>query len=53
MKHAIADLKLNRLDIIHAGDQIFPMGKKIRAVALRNILEDKANLRIDLNKSIF
>jgi len=40
MKHAIAYLKLNRLDVIHAGDETFPMEEKIRAIALRNILED-------------
>jgi hypothetical protein len=28
IKHAVADLKLNHLDVIHTGDQTFPMGKK-------------------------
>jgi predicted AAA+ superfamily ATPase len=40
MKHAITDLKLNRLDVIHAGNQTFPMEEKTRAVALQNILKD-------------
>lgn len=45
MRHAVEDLKLNRLDVIHAGDETFPMTKKIRAVALRNILKDLDPLR--------
>jgi len=38
MRHATNDLKLNSLDVIHAGDETFPMAEKIRAVALRDIL---------------
>jgi predicted AAA+ superfamily ATPase len=37
---ALADLKLNRLDIIHAGQDTFPLDKKVRAVAFERILED-------------
>ena len=44
MQHAIKDLKLNRLDVIHAGDETFPMKEKIRAVAMRNILKDLSPL---------
>jgi predicted AAA+ superfamily ATPase len=40
MQHAVANLKLNRLDVIHAGNETFPMKDKIRAVALQNILKD-------------
>jgi hypothetical protein len=40
MRHALEDLQLHHLDVIHAGDEIFPMEKKIRAVALRNIFTD-------------
>ncbi len=40
MKNALADLKLQRLDVIHAGDKTFPMGPKIRAVPLKRILKD-------------
>jgi hypothetical protein len=40
MQHAVANLKLSRLDVIHAGDETFPMKDKIRAVALQNILKD-------------
>jgi predicted AAA+ superfamily ATPase len=44
MQNAVANLKLNRLDVIHAGDETFPMKDKIRAVALQNILEDLSPL---------
>jgi len=44
MQHAIKDLKLNRLDVIHAGNETFPMKEKIRAVAMRNILKDLSPL---------
>lgn len=44
MRTALADLRLSRLDVIHAGDQTFPLGPKIRAVALSRIAEDLAPL---------
>jgi len=34
MKIALADLRLDRLDVVHAGEGVFPLGKRIRAVAL-------------------
>lgn len=40
MRNALADLKLKRLDVIHAGDKTFPLGKKVRAVALSHLLDD-------------
>jgi predicted AAA+ superfamily ATPase len=40
MRSALADLELERLDVIHAGDDTFPMADKIRAVALRRVLQD-------------
>jgi len=40
MQNALKDLKLDRLDVIHAGNETFPMTAKIRAVALRNLLKD-------------
>jgi len=40
MQIALSDLKLNRLDVIHAGDTTFPLDKKIRAVALTRLLDD-------------
>jgi 3-oxoacyl-(acyl-carrier-protein) synthase len=40
MHVAIADLKLERLDVVHAGDTSFPLTENIRALALSRILED-------------
>jgi hypothetical protein len=40
MRHAIADLKLRRLDVIYAGEETFPMGEKLRAVAFGRVLDD-------------
>jgi uncharacterized protein len=40
MHIALADLKLERLDVIHAGDATFPMAKQVRAVALKRLLHD-------------
>lgn len=40
MRIALADLKLDRLDVIHAGEHTFPMGDRLRAVALARLLKD-------------
>jgi len=40
MRHALEDLKLTRLDVIHAGDHTFPLTEKIRAVPLHHLLQD-------------
>lgn len=40
MRHALADLKLNRLDVIHAGDTTFALAKNIRAVSIVRLLTD-------------
>lgn len=40
MMSAMADLSLSRLDLIHAGDETFPLAKKIRAVSANRILDD-------------
>ncbi len=40
MRIAIDDLKLSRLDVIHAGDKTFPLAPRIRAVALSRLLDD-------------
>lgn len=40
MRVALTDLKLDRLDVIHAGEHTFPLAPGIRAVALRRILTD-------------
>lgn len=42
---AMADLNLTNLFIIHAGDQVFPIGKKMKAVALSSIGEELPLLR--------
>lgn len=40
MHHALADLGLKCLDVIHSGEQTFSMAKKVRAVAFSRILHD-------------
>lgn len=40
IKSALEDLHLDHLDIIHAGDSTYPVGEKVRAVALTKIHED-------------
>lgn len=45
MRVAVKDLSLQRLDVVHAGDETFPISKTVRAVALRRLLDDLAPLR--------
>ncbi len=45
MRAALADLRLSRLDVVHAGDRTFPLAPRIRAVALSRLLEDVPSLR--------
>jgi predicted AAA+ superfamily ATPase len=40
MRHALEDLKLDRLDVIHAGRETYPLARHVRAVALTRILRD-------------
>lgn len=40
MRTALEDLHLQRLDVVHGGDDTFPMAPRIRAVALSRILDD-------------
>ena len=40
MRIALEDLKLKRLDVIHAGDETFPLDKKVRAIAFTRLLAD-------------
>lgn len=40
MRHALSDLKLDRLDVIHAGDDTFPLSPRVRALALSRLLTD-------------
>lgn len=44
MRVALEDLKLARLDVIHAGDKTYPLAPRIRAVSLSRIIEDLAPL---------
>jgi predicted AAA+ superfamily ATPase len=45
MRTAMADLRLERLDVVHAGTHTFPLAPKVRAVALGRVLEDVSPLR--------
>jgi hypothetical protein len=45
MRIALNDLKLERLDVIHAGEETFMLDKKIRAVALVRLLDDISTLK--------
>jgi uncharacterized protein len=38
MRNALADLRLTRLYVVHAGDTSFPMADRIRAVALQDLV---------------
>lgn len=40
MRNAMADLKLDELVVVHAGDECFPLGERLRAVAARHLLRD-------------
>ena len=40
MRVALSDLRLQRLDVVHAGNETFPLSPRIRAVAARRILAD-------------
>jgi hypothetical protein len=39
------DLRLERLDVVYAGDETFPMADRIRAVPLRRVWQDLEPLR--------
>src|SRR5207253_9847735 len=38
MRHALDDLGLTSLDVIHAGEHTFPLGRRLRAVAIGDLL---------------
>jgi hypothetical protein len=40
MRQALRDLRLQRIEVIHAGEDTFPLEEKIRAVSLSRILTD-------------
>ena len=41
---ALQDLRLERLDVIHAGDRTYPLAPRVRAVAFARVLKDVAPL---------
>jgi predicted AAA+ superfamily ATPase len=45
MRSAMADLRLDGLDVVHAGGDTFPLGERMRAVSLSRLLEDLRPLR--------
>jgi predicted AAA+ superfamily ATPase len=44
IRTALVDLKLERVDVVHAGEHTFPLGERVRAVALGRLLEDVEGL---------
>jgi predicted AAA+ superfamily ATPase len=40
MHSALADLRLERLEVVHAGEQTFPIAANVRALALTRLLDD-------------
>jgi hypothetical protein len=40
VRSALADLRLDRLDIVHAGDHTFPLDERVRALALARLWKD-------------
>ena len=45
MRSALADLRLDRLDVIHAGPDTYPLADRVRAVAYRRLLLDVEPLK--------
>lgn len=45
MRIALEDLRLTSLDVIHAGEHTFPLGAKLRAVAMSRLLKDVRPMR--------
>jgi hypothetical protein len=45
MHVALEDLRLSRIDVVHAGSRSFPMHQKIRAIALSRLMEDLKPLK--------
>ncbi|MCC7108617.1 MAG: ATP-binding protein [Deltaproteobacteria bacterium] len=45
MRHALADLGLDSIDVVHAGAETFPLAPKVRAVAAERLLLDLKPLR--------
>ena len=45
IRSALADLKLDRVDVVHAGEHTFPLAERVRALALSRLYEDLEPLR--------
>ena len=45
MRHALTDLKLRGLNVVHAGEATFPLAPKIRALSMTRLLRDLEPLR--------
>jgi predicted AAA+ superfamily ATPase len=45
MHAALTDLKLDAIDVVHAGDNTYPLSERVRAVAAVRVLEDVNPLR--------
>lgn len=45
MRSALADLKLQSLDVIHAGEKTFPLDKRVRAVSASRLFVDVKPVR--------
>lgn len=43
MRIAVDDLGLDSLDVIHAGERVYPLGPRVRAVPLSAILAEVAS----------
>jgi predicted AAA+ superfamily ATPase len=44
IRSALADLGLDRIDIVHAGDHTFPLAERVRALALCRLYDDLERL---------
>lgn len=45
MTHALTDLKLERIHVVHAGNATFPLSRQVQAVALADLLQVIQSLR--------
>ena len=43
-RHPVADLNLDRLDVVHAGEHTFPLTERVRALALARLEDDLPSL---------
>jgi hypothetical protein len=48
MHIALEDLKLDRLDLIHAGEKTFPLAERVHAMPLHRVWKDLEPLRSSL-----